>query len=302
MKNLFLFLFASILIVSCNKDDIASDSSDLLIENRESLDSGCSISFLGYDENGCCIYQFNFISILNEDSKDGKTSTYITVNNRALRGSVFTVCESATVRLIRQSETMSQLLCSSTVECQQSCDIDVAITDNDDAGECCWIVTTTGVTNNILSIDGNEQVITDDIEICICADPGETIEVVVMDENGVVCFEDSVTCYECDECDQNYLSVSLSPAPPEGGMQCCYVGLKKEGPLYICDSGGGSNWVYPQDGVTITGLGGSPATVSLKICREDWAETEMTGWWDTTEGGVNICPRMEVDFDLADCN
>lgn len=302
MKKYPILFFLTILFFSCGKEEFSTNQPmDEVVTTRNSDDAGCSITFLGYDENGCCMYQLNYVSTSDEAS-GGKYKYYVTVDGKVIKGTTFTICDSGWVRLIKESKQVSILVCSSFLECEQSCDIDVTFEETDASGDCCWTLTTTGIDNHTLSINGDEQTLTSDIAMCICASEGETIEIVILDENGAICYEHSVTCYTCDECDQNYLSVKMSAAPPENGLECCYVTLKKEGPLYICDSGGGSNWVYPENGVTITGLGGSPATVSMKICREDWAETVLTGWWDTTDNGVPICPRMEIDFDLEDCN
>jgi len=79
-----LLLFAAVLVMfSCGKEDVVSDPSteelnDFLIENRNS-DIGCSVTFLGYDENGCCLYRLNQISILG-DSKDRKSTSYSEIN------------------------------------------------------------------------------------------------------------------------------------------------------------------------------------------------------------------------------
>ncbi len=320
MKKYAIFLPLLLLVFSCSQDDQSGylGEQELInteIENRNSSSGPCSITFLGYDENGCCIYRLNYISLPpggGDDTRAGTTSQtgklryYITVNGERIRGNVFTVCDTATVRLIKGGRDFSILVCSSVVTCDRDCGVDVTIEEIENERQCCWTVTTSGATNQTLIIDGNPQNLSGDVQQMICAAPGETIEVQLVNKAGVVCFEDSVKCYDCEDCDNLELTVELVPSAPQNGMNCCWAHMKIN-TSYPCDSGSSTTGFMPSplpSGVVEAGGSGTIVSHSALFCYEDDADTALTGFWEVLEStttGELLCPRMEVDFDLADC-
>lgn len=354
MKKFTLLFCLVTLFFSCAKDDFHNPDDNEIIEielDERDIDApGCSLTFLGYDENGCCIYRFNLISFpigpvdqLSSDGDNASFSTpkpdrpcryYIMVGGQVIRGNTFTTCESSvTVRYIKECNQTAYIICSATATCDRWCDecdenwlsTTASPAPNEDGNQCCFvsvikegpfsICDSNGGANGIYPQDGVTITSLAGSPVStgykICWEPGVDINLTgwwdIKRDGEVICPRMEVEfdlgdCHEdCDECDENWLSITTNPAPPENGNSCCYVGLKKEGPLYICDSGGNTSGIYPQDGVTITGLAGSPATSGWKVCWEPGVDLNMTGFWDTTDAGTPICPRMEEDFNLGDC-
>jgi len=150
MKNFLFLVFASVLIFSCSDDSLVDtnpsqlgEDSELSTRNRHA--APCTATFVGYDENGCCIYTLPYAIV--KDLKKG--GTYIMVNGRKIFGNTFTICETATVRVIRETDFQSILVCEVELECESSCDIDVNIQDVCVEGnDCCWSISVDGVDNH----------------------------------------------------------------------------------------------------------------------------------------------------------
>lgn len=225
MKNISILFFISFLLFSCAKDELTNPSAAEFEAEQQlsSRSNECSLTFLGYDENGCCKYLFNWPTWIPPISDRSPCSAFITVNGKRIKGSIFSVCGEATVKLVRGCTRDESVVCSTTVNC-------------------------------------------------------------------------------CEDCHLNSLSYTASQTDPQNGMDCCFIVLKKEGPLSICDSNGGSAGIKPQPGITIEYLAGSPATVGMIVCHENWVNT-VTGFWQVKASyGVNICPEFQIPIDLNDCN